>query len=316
MPNHIPFVTVIMPVFNGQKTVISAIESIQKQTLIAWQLLILDDASSDNSYMLCKEKANEDPRISVFRNEQNLGLSRSMNQLVSLSEGAFLAVQEQDDRSAPDRLEKEVCILDSKPEVGIVSGIAAWVDQHDQLLAHFPGILARGEQYPQQFDEMVRFLYEEQCKVVNAACMIRRSVLDQIPGPFDPNARMSIDWQFFLNAAHFTRIWGIPEVLVYMRRDQDHQHLSGNKELQFKEARRCIRLVYEKYRNDPSSPINRDLFRKAMSTEMVLESKYYGRLRGLGLLAKAFTYGPFTPRVYRLAAWYGNRFLQKIVMRK
>jgi len=316
MPNHIPCVTVIMPVFNGQDTVISAIESIMKQTLTTWQLLILDDGSSDDSYILCKEKANEDHRISVFRNKQNLGLARCMNRLVSLAEGTYLAVQEQDDRSAPDRLEKEVCILESQPEIGVVSGIAAWVDQHDQLLAHFPGILVRGEQYPQQFDEMVRFLYEEQCKVVNAACMIRRSVLDQIPGPFDPNARMSIDWQFFLHAAHFTRIWGIPEVLVYMRRDQDHQHLSSDKELQFKEARRCIRLVYEKYHNNPASPINRDLFRKAMSTELVLESKYYGRLRGLGLLGKAFIYGPFTPRVNRLAAWYGNRFLKKFGMRK
>jgi hypothetical protein len=168
---------------------------------------------------------------------------------------------------------------------------------------------------------MVRYLYVEQCKVVNAACMIRRSVLDRVTGPFDPEACMSIDWQFFLHAAHFTKFWGIPEVLVYMRRDQDHHHLSSNKELQFREARRCIRLVYEKYRNDPASPINRDLYRKAMSTEMVLESKYYGRLRGLGLLGKALAYGPFTPKCIVLQAWYGKRFFQKIgveevIMRK
>ena len=238
-----------------------------------------------------------------------------MNKLYSTAKGKYLAIQEQDDRSTLDRLEKEVSILESKPEVGVVSGIAAWVDQQDQLLAHFPGLLARGEQYPQALQEMVRYLYAEQCKVVNAACMIRRSVIDQVQGPFDPEARMSIDWQFFLHAAHFTKFWGIPEVLVYMRRDQDHHHLSSNKELQFREARRCIRLVYEKYRNDPASPINRDLFREAMTTEMVLESKYYGRLRGLCLLGKAFSYGPFTPRVYRLAVWYGNRFLQKIRMR-
>jgi glycosyltransferase involved in cell wall biosynthesis len=181
MSNDIPLVTVMMPMFNGQNTVISAIESIQKQTLTTWQLLILDDGSSDDSYILCKEKANKDHRISVFRNKQNLGLAKCMNRLVSLAEGTYLAVQEQDDRSVPDRLEKEVHILETKPDVGIVSGIAAWVDQHDQLLAYFPGILARGEQYPQGLQEMVRYLYVEQCKVVNAACMIRRSVLDQIP---------------------------------------------------------------------------------------------------------------------------------------
>lgn len=316
MFTDIPLVTVMMPVFNGQNTVISAIESIQKQTLPTWQMLILDDGSNDHSHRLCNEKAKQDHRISVFRHEQNLGLARSMNRLVSLAEGAYLAVQEQDDRSTPDRLEKEVLLLESKPEVGVVSGIATWVDQQNHLLAHFPGLLARGEQYPQDLQEMVRFLFVEQCKVVNAACMIRRSVTDQIQGPFDPEARMSIDWQFFLHAAHFTKFWGIPEVLIFMRRDQGHHHLTRNKELQFSEARRCIRLMYEKYRSDSASPINRDLFRKAMTTEMVLESKYYGRLRGLGLLGKAFAYGPITPQVYSLAAWYGKRLLQKIGMRK
>lgn len=292
---------------------ICAIRSIQNQTWQDWELVIVDDGSQDSSYSLCEEEARKDRRIKLFKNEHNLGLAKTMNRLVSLSKGNYMAVQEQDDYSLPDRLEKELKLLDAKPKVGIVSGIAAWVDKDGKLLAHYPGILVRGEQYPQNLQEMVEFLYVEQCKVVNAACMIRRSVMDRIEGPFDPDARISIDWQFFLRAAHFTKIWGIPEVLVHMSRDQTQNNLTKQKDIQFSEARRCIAMIYEDFRNDPQSPINKHLYKRALVTQQLLECRHDISLRGFSLFLKSIWIYPGNPKVWDQLEWYWQKARHKLL---
>jgi hypothetical protein len=109
---------------------------------------------------------------------------------------------------------------------------------------------------------MLRYLYTEQCKVVNAACMFRRSLLAEIPGPFDEDARQSIDWQFFLHVAHKTSIFGLEKVLVRMRRGKHHRSVTKNRELRFREARRCIQHIYRCYRGVSTSPDNYRLYRE------------------------------------------------------
>ncbi len=303
--------SILMPVFNGEGTVIQAIQSIKNQTWQDWELIIVDDGSSDKSYSRCEEIAKSDHRIKLFRNAQNKGLAKTMNRLFSLAIGEYIAIQEQDDQSTPERLEKEVALLQSMPDVGIVSGIAAWVDREGRLIGHFPGLLVRGEQYPQDRGSMVKYLYTDQCKVVNAACMIRRSIMDQIPGPFDPEAKMSIDWQFFIRAAHITKIWGIPEVLVNMLRDQTHSNFTKRKDIQFPEARRCIQRIYEDFADDPASPVCKTLYRQAMVTEMLLESRHYLNIKGFSLFLKSFFMNPLNPKVRQQIGWYWNKTLHK-----
>lgn len=301
-----------MPVFNGAAVVTAAIQSIQNQAFQDWELVIVDDGSQDNSNQICEVEMRQDPRIRLYKNETNLGLAKTMNRLVSLARGEFIAVQEQDDRSLPGRLEKEARVLASKPGVGIVSGIAAWVDREGKLLAYFPGLLQRGLQYPQDKQAMVRFLYEEQCKVVNAACMIRREVLEQVNGPFDEEARMSIDWQFFIRAAHLTQFWGLEEVLVEMLRDPMHTHLTSLKDIQFAEARRCIEIIYQDYKDDPTSPVNRKLKKKAMLTELILEARHSKHIKGLALFFRAFLLDPRNPKLKEQVNWYRQKAQQKL----
>jgi glycosyltransferase involved in cell wall biosynthesis len=230
-------------------------------------------------------------RLHVHSNDHNLGLARTMNRLVALSRGKYIAVQEQDDFSEPCRLGLEAGVLNAHPEVGLVSGVAAWTDDEGKVFKHFPGFLQRGGQYPQDHAGMVRFLYTEQCKVANAACMFRRTLAEEIPGPFDPEARMSIDWQFFLHAAHLQRIYGIPDVLVRMRRGRRHRSLTSDKDLQFREARRCIQKVYMQYRDLRDSPV-KSCHREALATQLVLEARAKSGLKGLALFSLAFLYCP------------------------
>lgn len=308
-----PRVSVLLPVYNGAAFVKDAVDSIRGQTYADWELLVVDDGSKDESAKVCQALAATDARIKFFQNETNLGLARTMNRLVSLAGGQYLAVQEQDDFAAPSRLEREVQVLDSRSEVGLVSGVAAWLDDAGKVWTHFPGRLHRGEAYPTDRAEMVRFLFTEQCKVVNAACMFRREVAAEIPGPFDAEARMSIDWQFFIHVAHRHQILGLPEVLVRMRRGGGHKSLTGKKELQFREARRCLRKMYEQYRADERSPINRQLFRQAMATELVLEGRAYSRVKGVGRVLQALVCQPTHRRAWQTLGEFAGRGLGKML---
>ncbi len=299
MPSRSPEVSVVLPVFNGERFVSDAIQSIRQQTLEDWELLILDDGSTDSSLSVCRALAALDPRVKVFSNPANLGLARTMNALVSLVNGRYVAVQEQDDVSLPHRLSAEVSVLESMPEVGIVSGIAAWIDDKGRVFNHFPGILTHGGQYPQDRRRMVEYLYVEQCKVVNAGAMFRRSVLDEFAPPFDEGARMSIDWQFFIHVAHRHRILGLPDVVVKMHRGSAHESLTGNKELQFREARRCIGVILRRYARQRESPISPILFRRAMATQLVLEGRYYGGIDGALRLGQAVLYDPTNRLAWR-----------------
>jgi glycosyltransferase involved in cell wall biosynthesis len=293
-----PLVSVVLPVYNGAAFVEEAIRSIQRQECADWELLIVDDGSTDVSLNLCRSLAEQDLRIRVFSNDVNQGLARTMNRLVSLARGRYIAVQEQDDVSEPSRLDLEVQALAERPEVALVSGVAAWIDDDGRVFNYFPGLLHQGGQYPQDLAAMVRFLYTEQCKVVNAACMFRRELVNEIPGPFDPEARMSIDWQFFLHVAHRHQILGLPVVLVRMRRGPDHHSLTHKKELQFHEARRCVRLLYKLYVKDKCSPINYLLYRKAMATELMIEGRSHSRAKGFFRLLQAAIYQPTKVNVW------------------
>lgn len=307
-----PLVSVLLPVFNGEKYVSQAIRSIQEQTFEDWELIIMDDGSVDRSLEICNFFASKDKRIQIFQNVKNLGLAKTMNCLVSLAKGKYIAIQEQDDISVPERLALEVEVLEEQEDVGLVSGIAAWLDDEGQVFAYFPGLLHQGMQYPQDKYEMVKFLYTEQCKIVNAACMFRRSIVDEIPGPFDEKAKMSIDWQFFLHVAHRYRIYGIPKVLVKMRRGQSHQSITKQKQLQFYEARRCIRLIYEHYHKDPNSPISYRLYLKAMANQLLLEGRYYGGVKGWLRLVEAIICDPSNKRAWKSLFELSLRGLKKV----
>lgn len=290
--NYIPEISVLMPIYNGLDTISSSIKSIQNQTFKNWGLIIIDDGSQDRSFSFCVEEAEKDNRIVVQKNEANIGLAKTMNRLISMSKSSYIAIQEQDDISMPFRLEKELKVLKTKPEVGLVSGIADWIDDQYQHINFFPGMLVRGEQFPQDKFQMVKLLYIEQSKIVNAACMFRKEILNGMDKPFDEQAQMSIDWQFFLHIAHKYLVWGIPEVLVKMQRGNTHDHLTKNKELMFSEARRCIKKIYIEYNKEPDSPINLDLYRKAMAHQITMEGRAYGRVKGLVKLLIALTYSP------------------------
>ncbi|MEO1367367.1 MAG: glycosyltransferase family 2 protein [Acidobacteriota bacterium] len=293
-----PKISVVLPVYRAAGTLDRAVDSIRRQTEGDWELILLDDGSGDGCFERCRELAAGDPRVRAERHPENRGLGAAMATLVGLARGRYVAIQEQDDLSLPDRLEREARVLDAERDVVLVSGVAEWVDFAGERLRLFPDLLAGGGQYPRSPRDMVRYLMVEQCKVVNAGAMFRRRAVDGDRVFFDAGARMSVDWQFFVRLAHTGRFWGLTEPVVKVQRDGRRTSLTAQKSLQFQEARRCLARLLDDFAGDPSSPIDRRLYRRALATQDLLEGRHWGGLTGLRRHAAALARDPA-----RLEAW-------------
>jgi len=106
-------VSIIMSVYNGESSLKSAIESVLYQSLTDFEFLIIDDNSEDNSFDIMSSYADKDPRVKVFRNNENLGLTKSLNSLILESKGKYIARQDADDTSFRDRLKVQYIFLES-----------------------------------------------------------------------------------------------------------------------------------------------------------------------------------------------------------
>ena len=104
-----PLVSVILSTFNNSQSINDSVNSILGQTYKNIELLILDDGSTDNTW----EKLNKfnDPRVKLFKNKDNIGLTKSLNKLISKSSGQYIARQDADDISLSHRLEVQINIL-------------------------------------------------------------------------------------------------------------------------------------------------------------------------------------------------------------
>lgn len=122
-------VSVLMGMYNCADTLPEAIRSIQAQTFRDWELLLCDDGSTDSTYAVAQAFQQEDRRIRLLRNERNLGLNETLNRCLKEAQGEYIARQDGDDVSLPDRFEKQVAFLDSRPDIALVSGIMLLFDE-------------------------------------------------------------------------------------------------------------------------------------------------------------------------------------------
>ncbi|MDM1450403.1 glycosyltransferase family 2 protein [Myroides odoratimimus] len=116
------FVSIIMPSYNSAYFIADSIRSIQKQTFEDWELIISDDCSSDNSFALISELANQDNRIKVYRLDKNGGAALARNNSLKYAKGRFIAFLDSDDLWKPEKLEKQLkFMLDNNYPISFTS---------------------------------------------------------------------------------------------------------------------------------------------------------------------------------------------------
>jgi glycosyltransferase involved in cell wall biosynthesis len=117
-----PKVSVVIPAYNCEKYFPEAIESSLNQSFQNFEIIAIDDCSTDGTWNVIQNYAKKDGRVRAYKNEKNLGIAGNRNLGVSLATGKYLAWQDADDISLPTRLEKQVRYLETHPKVGIVGG--------------------------------------------------------------------------------------------------------------------------------------------------------------------------------------------------
>ena len=104
----VPAVSVIMPVYNAGRFVEDAIRSVMHQTLVSWELIVIDDCSCDDSFLKAAQLAGGDPRIQLLRNPVNSGVSFTRNRGLELARGKYVAFLDSDDVWHPEKLERQL----------------------------------------------------------------------------------------------------------------------------------------------------------------------------------------------------------------
>ncbi len=294
-----PKVSIVLPIYNGEKTLKRTLESLVVQSFKDFEIVACIDGSNDNSLNILK--SINDDRIKIIINENNLGLGRTMNRLFSNChpESKYIAIAEQDDWYYPYRIQNQVQVMEEDEEVGMVSGIAEHYDG-EKVTFKFPQLLVEGGQYPRNFEDMFLLNYREQIKVVNTCLMVRRKV------HFDKGLYFSqhypnipIDWQYVLRFSMVSVIHGINKPLVLFDKRNERDSVTTKKKKMHRAARELIRNAYWEF----PEVVKKADYRYARNTQIFLEGRQLNFVGYFSRLMEALIVNPFDKR---LLAYLGN----------
>jgi glycosyltransferase involved in cell wall biosynthesis len=196
-------VTVCIPIYNRSEALRSTVDSVLAQTFPDWELLLVDDGSTDDTPQVAQSYG--DPRIRYIRQE-NRGHSAARNHGLAVAQGEYIAYLDHDDRWWPDKLRLQVAYLDAHPEAGVVYGRFRRIDEAGRDL----GLGG--------WHEAAGWIYEELLAESNflgtmSLPLIRTELVRQVGG-FNPRMDTADDLDLFLRLARITPFGLIPEVLL------------------------------------------------------------------------------------------------------
>jgi len=201
-----PKVSVIMSVYNGGNYLLEAIKSIQSQTFNNFEFLIVNDASTDNTAQILQQI--DDPRIRVFANQQNLGLTRSLNKALKHCRGDYIARMDADDVSHPFRLEKQVSFLESHPSHALVGSSYYVINEAGKTISRVDVLIE---------SQQIKSGLEKQNWFGHGSVMMRKSCLESIGG-YDEDFIYAQDYDLFLRLSEKFVVGNISEPLYFWRK--------------------------------------------------------------------------------------------------
>lgn len=130
--SNFPLVSVIIPCYNAEKYVESAVRSIMNQTYKNLEIIITDDCSTDGTFAILKKLVAEDSRIKLFKNETNLKIAKTLNNMIQFANGKYIARMDADDISLPGRVEKQVDFLEANPDIAFCGTNAFFINENNK----------------------------------------------------------------------------------------------------------------------------------------------------------------------------------------
>ena len=207
--NKKSIVSIVMPVYNAAKYVEEAVLSVLRQNYTDWELIIMDDGSSDKSTEIVRKIAKTDKRIKCVFNKTNKGIGYTMTELVGMAKGKYIARMDSDDIMLTTRIETQVKFMESNPKIGVIGSYLAEIDGNRQLKAV--------RKVPLTHERIVEGLFTRQT-IQNPTLMMRVSAIPTKEMYFDSKLSPVDDLDFYLRLARAkVRFANIPEYLMYYR---------------------------------------------------------------------------------------------------
>jgi glycosyltransferase involved in cell wall biosynthesis len=206
-------VSVIISSFNSVRFLEPAIDSILQQSYSDFELIIIDDASTDGSKEILASFAAADSRIIPIYNRENIGLTKNLNIAISLSKGEYIARMDADDIALPERLEKQVIFLDTHKEIDVIGSAAIDIDESGKKI--------QLRKSPKTHDEIIALLPKAN-PMTHSTVMFRKDKFKKI-GFYNESYRTTQDYEMWFRAAgQGWKFHNLQEVLLHYRMDNNY----------------------------------------------------------------------------------------------
>ena len=299
-------VSVLMAVHNGERHLSEALDSVLAQTLADFELVVVDDASTDGTAAMLDAYAERDDRVVVIRNAENLRLPASLNRGLAQCRAPLVARADADDVNLPERLERQVAFLDRHPDVGVVGCAFRKMDEAGHLL--------NTVRYATDH-EAIRTRQLFLSSFLHPGVVFRASVVRAVGG-YDEAYWTAQDSDLWTRLRDRTRFANLPDVLVHYRvhsnsivrtRGDEGRRLSINvtrgpleeilgHPLDDGDLNALVRLYrgfepMDSHEVDRGLPLLRDVFRRVRKTEPRVAVRLMRREAAFSLMAQAWNYG-------------------------
>lgn len=232
-------VSVLLPVYNGGLTLSQAITSILSQDMSEFELIIIDDCSTDNSASIIRQYAEKDSRINPVFHEINIGLARTLNEGLNLAKSDLVARMDQDDESLPQRLRIQLDYMLRHPEFAVVGSYV----YHMGAKQEFDRLV----ELPSDSEQIKQTLLQYNC-MYHPSVMMRRNKILEIGG-YQAEFKNAEDYDLWLRVSKLYPLANISEPLLRYRFSVSGMTLSRKWEQLF-----YVYLAQSAYKNGTSSP--------------------------------------------------------------
>ena len=230
-----PLVSVIMPSYNREESLGNAINSIIKQTYSNWELIIVDDCSTDETSGLVQKFLNEDSRIKFIRLKENSGACTARNVGIENSKGEFITFLDSDDEYLPKKIEKQLDLFKKAQidNLGVVS--CGRVDCQDGVIYQ--------KTLPQKKRDYYKSLLSKESRIGAGTpfLMVKAYIIKEEGILFDPQMPAMQDWDFLIRICRNYEFTFVPDYLVKVN------HHSSERVYNSQNAVKAIKLQYKKY---------------------------------------------------------------------
>jgi glycosyltransferase involved in cell wall biosynthesis len=200
-----PLLTIVMPAYNAEKYIRETIQSICDQRFTQWKLIVINDASKDNTAAVVQSFS--DPRIMLVNNEQNLRVAKTMNKGIAMADTPFFARVDSDDICLPEHFQKHIDFFEKNPNIAICGNNVITIDENGNFNRNW---------YYETTPEMIKASAVFGCPFIQSSVVFRTDALKNLGG-YKEEMELIEDYELWLRAIQKYDCANLPEMLIKYR---------------------------------------------------------------------------------------------------